>query len=94
MVIMPNYDSLVDYISKKFNFVEVTIATVDGLLVASNSSEPELASALAPEMLKSNKNGYIVFKLNSELIFYAKPSSNDINIDEIQAELKRFLKFN
>jgi hypothetical protein len=88
---MPDYEALIRQICEKYNLAEATIATTDGLPVASNSNDPELSSALAPEMLKSRGNGCIVFMLNSELVFYAKPNG-DVDIDRLKFELERFIK--
>jgi hypothetical protein len=103
-----DFNELVRYLNDKYMLLDVTLATYDGLPIASNSQNPEEDSAMAPELLKSimkqmNTDTAIIsgrdyklaiFEVSPDVICYAR-LRRDISIaeiDRIRKEIREFME--
>ena len=103
-----DFNELVNYLNDKYMLVDITLATYDGLPIASNSQNPEEDSAMAPELLKiimkqMNTDTAIIsgrdyklaiFEVSPDVICYAR-LRRDISIaeiDRIRKEIREFME--
>ena len=103
-----DFNELVRYLNDKYMLLDVTLATYDGLPIASNSQNPEEDSAMAPELLKMimkqmNTDTAVIsgrdyklaiFEVSPDIICYAR-LRRDISIaelDRIRREICDFME--
>jgi len=92
-----DFNELVEYLVNRYMLVEATLASSEGLPIASNSANAEEESAIAPEIVKIMKRTInsdavtisgrdmkvILFEVTPDVICYAK-ARRDVSLAEIE----------